>query len=144
MRRKTSLTRLLFVLLFAEAYDVFAQSESPGAVVVNPGDFLQVVVWKEPSLSGTVSVRFDGVVTLPLINDVRIAGLTTIQLREVLEQRFREFVPDAYVTVRVERGVPSTNPPLGGLPRLKKSTLKNLLSPGTKGQKPLPGLDSPL
>ena len=146
MRWKTSLTLLLFVLLFAGAYDVSAQSKSPQAAVVNPGDFLQVVVWKEPSLSGTVSVRSDGAVTLPLINDVQVAGLTITQLRETLEQRFREFIPDVYVTVRVERGTTTrnSNPLVDGLPRSKESTLKDPLSPGTKEQKPLPGLDFPL
>jgi len=71
--------------------------------VVGPGDILQIVVWKEPSLSGLVTVRPDGYVTLPLVNEVQVAGLKTAALRETLEKRFREFVTDAYVTVRVEK-----------------------------------------
>ena len=71
--------------------------------VVGPGDELRVEVWKEPSLSGTVAVRPDGFITLPLINEVQVVGLTTEKLREVLQEKYREYVTDAYVTVRVEK-----------------------------------------
>ena len=71
--------------------------------VVGSGDALQVVVWKEPGLSGLVTVRPDGFITLPLVNEVQVVGLKTTELRELLEKRFREFVTDAYVTVRVEK-----------------------------------------
>lgn len=79
--------------------------QTPGeeSYVVGPGDVLQVVVWREPSLSGSVTVRPDGFVTLPLVNEVQVVGLKTSELRDTLEKRFREFVTDAYVTVRVEK-----------------------------------------
>jgi len=79
--------------------------QAPGeeSYVVGPGDVLQVVVWREPSLSGSVTVRPDGFVTLPLVNEVQVVGLKTSELRDTLEKRFREFVTDAYVTVRVEK-----------------------------------------
>jgi polysaccharide export outer membrane protein len=79
------------------------QATPEESYVVGPGDTLQVVVWKEPSLSGLVTVRPDGFVTLPLVNEVQVTGLKTATLRETLEKRFREFVTDAYVTVRVEK-----------------------------------------
>lgn len=71
--------------------------------VVGPGDSLHVEVWKEPSLSGTVAVRPDGFISLLLINEVQVVGLTTEKLREVLQAKYREYVADAYVTVRVEK-----------------------------------------
>lgn len=79
--------------------------QAPGeeSYVVGPGDGLEVVVWREPSLSGSVTVRPDGFVTLPLVNEVQVVGMKTSELRETLEKRFREFVTDAYVTVRVEK-----------------------------------------
>ncbi|NOT54884.1 MAG: polysaccharide export protein [Deltaproteobacteria bacterium] len=71
--------------------------------VVGPGDVLDVALWKDPSLSGPVTVRPDGFITLPLVNEVQVAGLTTEKLRATLEQRYREYVTDAAVTVRVEK-----------------------------------------
>jgi len=79
------------------------QAAGEESYVVGPGDGLQVVVWREPSLSGSVTVRPDGFVTLPLVNEVQVVGMKTSELRETLEKRFREFVTDAYVTVRVEK-----------------------------------------
>jgi polysaccharide export outer membrane protein len=69
--------------------------------VIGPGDSFSVQVWKEPTLSGSVSVRPDGYVTLPLINEIQVIGLTTSQLRKVLEQKYKEFTTDPFVTIAV-------------------------------------------
>src|SRR6516162_3520323 len=39
------------------------------------GDQLTITVWKEPEMSGNVVVRSDGMITLPLLNDIRVVGL---------------------------------------------------------------------
>jgi polysaccharide export outer membrane protein len=69
--------------------------------VIGPGDTLNVVVWKELTLSGEVKVRPDGFITLPLVNEIQAAGLTTGQLRKTLETKYREFVASPFVTIRV-------------------------------------------
>lgn len=66
------------------------------------GDVLDIAVWKEPTVSGIVTVRPDGFITLPLVNDVQVMGLTTTRLREVLEERYKEFINTPAVTVRVQ------------------------------------------
>jgi polysaccharide export outer membrane protein len=70
---------------------------------IGPGDQLDISVWKEPSLSGNVAVRPDGFVTLPLVNEIQVVGLTTAQLREVLEKKYQEYVTSPTVMVRVEK-----------------------------------------
>jgi len=70
--------------------------------VIGAGDTLNINVWKEPTLSGTVKVRPDGYVTLPLINEVQVAGQTTAKLRNTLEDKYKEFTTDPFVTIRVE------------------------------------------
>jgi polysaccharide export outer membrane protein len=69
--------------------------------VIGPGDSFAVQVWKEPTLSGNVTVRPDGFVTLPLINEIQVVGLTTGQLRKLLEDKYREFTTDPFVTISV-------------------------------------------
>ena len=69
---------------------------------LGPGDSLNIQLWKEPTLSGLVKVRPDGFVTLPLVNEVQVTGLTTAELRKQLESKYKEFVRDPVVTVRVE------------------------------------------
>ena len=71
--------------------------------VIGAGDVLNITVWKEPSLSGTVTVRPDGFVTLPLVNEVQVMGLTTAQLRKTLEQKYKEFTVDPFIAVRFEK-----------------------------------------
>src|SRR5262245_57247961 len=48
--------------------------------IIAPEDVLTVTVWKEPDLSVKVTVRSDGMIGLPLLNDVLAAGMTTSQL----------------------------------------------------------------
>ena len=69
---------------------------------IGAGDALNINVWKEPTLSGSVKVRPDGYVTLPLINEVQVSGQTTGQLRKTLEDKYKEYTTDPFVTIRVE------------------------------------------
>ena len=69
---------------------------------IGAGDTLGILLWKEPGLSGSVKVRPDGYVTLPLINEIQVVGLTPIQLRKLLEDKYKEFVTSPFVSVRVE------------------------------------------
>ena len=70
--------------------------------VLGPGDSLNIQLWKEPTLSGTVKVRPDGFITLPLVNEVQVTGVTTGDLRKLLESKYKDFVNSPLVTVRIE------------------------------------------
>jgi polysaccharide export outer membrane protein len=69
---------------------------------VQPGDVLQVSVWKEPDLSQQVLVRPDGGFSFPLAGDVNALGRTVEQLRLELTERLAKFIPDLVVTVAVQ------------------------------------------
>jgi polysaccharide export outer membrane protein len=69
--------------------------------VIGPEDVLYIHVWKEESLSRTVPVRIDGRISLPLIDEIQASGLTPLQLKERLIQRFKEFVDIPNVSVIV-------------------------------------------
>lgn len=68
---------------------------------IGPGDSLEIMIWKEDALSGSATVRPDGFITLPLINEIQVVGLTTTQLRQTLEEKYKEFVNSPFATVRV-------------------------------------------
>jgi polysaccharide export outer membrane protein len=74
---------------------------SPG-YVLQPGDVLQVAVWKETDLTAEVLVRPDGGISFPLAGELPAAGQTVAGLTAMLEQRIRKFEPDAVVTVVVK------------------------------------------
>src|SRR5436305_495572 len=69
--------------------------------VIGPDDTLAVNVWKEPDLTATLPVRADGMISLPLLNDVQAAGLTPMQLAASITEKLKKFVSDPRVTVVV-------------------------------------------
>jgi polysaccharide export outer membrane protein len=68
---------------------------------IGPQDVLRIDVWKEPEISRTAPVRPDGRISLPLINDVQAAGLTSTQLAAVIADGLRKFITNPQVTVGV-------------------------------------------
>jgi polysaccharide export outer membrane protein len=75
--------------------------ESSDAFRIGPEDVLDVQVWKNDELSRVVPVRPDGMISLPLVNDIRAAGLTAVELRQAVTQRLSEFIPSPEVSVMV-------------------------------------------
>src|SRR5436190_13089695 len=68
---------------------------------IGPEDTLEISVWKNPDVSRTVVVRPDGRISLPLLNDLQAAGLTPLQLRDVLIKGYAAFQPEPEVAVIV-------------------------------------------
>jgi len=93
------------VLALTVASQALAQEEGAEKrqYQIGAGDILEVSVWKNPELSRIVTVRPDGMISLPLVNDVQAAGLTASQLRETVAKRLTEYVPSAEVSVIVNR-----------------------------------------
>ena len=82
------------------------QSQIEGGIegdkyVIGPEDILLINVWKEEFLSRTYLVRMDGKISMPLIDEIQAAGLTPLQLREVLIQKLQEFIDTPNVSVTV-------------------------------------------
>lgn len=68
---------------------------------LGPEDMLAITVWKNDAMSRTVQVRPDGMISLPLLDDVQAVGLTPMQLRDVIAKRLTEFIPNPEVSVIV-------------------------------------------
>jgi polysaccharide biosynthesis/export protein len=99
-----TLARLSLILLSMAV--VSAAAADPVAVApgyqLQPGDVLQIGVWKETDLQSEIVIRPDGGISFPLAGDLQAAGHTTDELRAALETRVRRLVPDAVVTVEVK------------------------------------------
>jgi polysaccharide biosynthesis/export protein len=68
---------------------------------IGNGDVLQISVWGEAELTKTVTVRPDGKISLPLINEVRVAGLTSSDAQMLLNQRFAQYIRNPQASVSV-------------------------------------------
>ena len=76
---------------------------TPSGYVIGVDDVLSILFWRDKDLSAPeISVRPDGKVTLPLLNDVQAAGLTPEQLRDTVLDAARKYVEDPNPTVIVK------------------------------------------
>src|SRR5215471_6363359 len=76
-------------------------SQASSTYVIGPDDMLFISVWKEKDLTETLPVRADGMISLPLLNDVRAAGLTPMHLSADITEKLKKYVSDPHVTVIV-------------------------------------------
>lgn len=80
---------------------------TPGpAYRIGLGDVLRISVWKEPEFSSTLQVRSDGMISLPLLNDVKAVGFTPMELATSLSENLKKYVDDPRVTVIVSQAKP--------------------------------------
>ena len=75
--------------------------QPPPGYVIGPRDMLSVIFWRDKDMSADVSVRPDGMISLPLINEVRAEGLTPDQLRDQIAQRAARYIADPTVSIVV-------------------------------------------
>lgn len=117
MSRRLFLVPIAIVLASAQFFALPSESGAAKAVpnatapisapsrdaeyLIGTEDVLQINVWKEADLSGSVPVRPDGKISLPLLNDVQAAGLTPLQLASQIRDRLKQFLTEPQVTVTV-------------------------------------------
>ena len=76
-----------------------AAGQAVDSYVIGASDVLSVTVWKQPDLSGTLLVRPDGMVSMSLLGDILAAGLTPLQLGDLIETKLKKFIQDPEVSV---------------------------------------------
>ncbi len=68
---------------------------------IDPLDTLNIVVWRNPELSSTLTVRPDGLISTPLVDDVQAAGKTPAELSRAIERALSKYIRDPVVTIVV-------------------------------------------
>jgi polysaccharide biosynthesis/export protein len=71
----------------------------PDSYVIGMEDVLTINVWKEPEVSRIVPVRPDGMISLPLVGEIKAIGLTPIQLQDQISNSLKRLMADPQVTV---------------------------------------------
>jgi polysaccharide export outer membrane protein len=80
-----------------------ASATLPADYVIGPEDVIGVMFWREAEMSGDVTVRPDGMITLPLLGDIRAAGLKPEALGAQVQKAAGKFLTDANATVVVRQ-----------------------------------------
>ncbi len=96
--------------VMAQAQAVAAPAAIPVSAVASTGfeyrlgsgDKIRLIIFGEPDLSGEFTISGDGMVSLPLIKEVRAAGQTATQLQVNVENAFKEgYLKDPRVSIEV-------------------------------------------
>lgn len=59
---------------------------------IHPGDVLNITVWKDDDLSRTVTVRPDGYISLPLVDEIDVDGMTPAELQQKLTDELKAYI----------------------------------------------------
>ncbi len=71
--------------------------------VVQPGDILEISVWKEEGLEKEVIVRPDGGISFPLVGQLDVKNKSLQQIEELIKEKLSQFIADPVVTVSAKQ-----------------------------------------
>jgi polysaccharide biosynthesis/export protein len=75
----------------------------PPEYVIGPQDVLGINFWRDADMTGDVTVRPDGRITLPLLGDLQAAGLTPQALKASIHTAASKLIEDPTITVIVRQ-----------------------------------------
>ncbi len=73
----------------------------PDDYIIGKGDVLALSVWGEPQLTGAATVRPDGKISILLVGDVLVAGLSVREAQDLVSARLGDFIKHPAVAVQV-------------------------------------------
>lgn len=95
--------KLFGVLLACSVFSVPPAVAGEAGYTLQPGDILEISVWKEEGMQGEVLVRPDGGLSFPLVGDVIAEGRTIKQLNDEITAKLKAYIPDPVVTVSLKQ-----------------------------------------
>jgi polysaccharide export outer membrane protein len=75
----------------------------PNKYRIGPEDIILVRIWREPELSGLVSVRPDGKINLQLVGEIEAADATPVELEARISKAYEKLLKNPIVSVQVQR-----------------------------------------
>lgn len=119
-KRFTESLKVVIVLFFAQFISACSSNNTLPTATLHPsntsdinsykyligaGDVLNIFVWRNPEVSGSFSVRPDGMITTSLVEDIKVTGKTPTELARTIEEILAEYLLDPIVTVTVNNFV---------------------------------------
>jgi len=89
---------IVFLAILVSALPAIADSYR-----LQPGDILEVSVWKEPDLERDVLVTPDGTIAFPLVGGVDAGKMSVEQLSHEIASKLEKYIPDPVVTVSLKQ-----------------------------------------
>lgn len=96
--------RIALLSLFLLAPGLASAQQASGLEYrIGPEDVLHISVWKEEDLDRKVLVRPDGGISFPLAGDIQVSGRTPLEVQDEIRSRLQRYLPDAEVTVAIDK-----------------------------------------
>jgi len=83
----------------APVVPALAAGAAANSYVIGESDVISVTVLKEPTMSGSLLVRPDGMITMPLLGDIKASGMTPLQLSDEVAKMLKKYIQDPNVSV---------------------------------------------
>jgi len=94
---------LLFLLALPCSVIHAAEDSAANLYQLQPGDVLQISVWKEENMNNQVVVRPDGRINFPLVGEAQAAGKSVEDLRQLIAEKLKKYIPDPVVSVSIQQ-----------------------------------------
>jgi len=87
--------RFLLILFFAFIFIIRGEEYKIG-----PGDVIQIIVWKQPDFSHTLTVSPSGTIYYPFLGKIKVAGLTLEEVEKIIKEKLsKEYIKNPKVGV---------------------------------------------
>ena len=93
----------LFFAIISLSLPVLADESISNSYKIQPGDMLEISVWREENMLRQVLVRPDGGLSYPLVGEVQAAGKSVGELQALITERLGKYMPDPVVTVSTQQ-----------------------------------------
>jgi polysaccharide export outer membrane protein len=105
MAKLAAILAAYILLLLQSSQGIAAGNETAieDAYRIQPGDVLEISVWKEETMLRTVLVRPDGGLSYPLVGELQAAGKSISELQALVTERLTKYIPDPVVTVSTQQ-----------------------------------------
>jgi len=101
MKLASRVIPLLYLLILPYTTIQAMEPADAGLYHLQPGDVLQISVWKEENMNNQVVVRPDGRINFPLVGEVQAAGDSVEHLRQLIAEKLKKYIPDPVVSVSI-------------------------------------------
>ena len=97
-RSRLKIVTLMLILFLSWIIPAFSQ----GDYILGPEDEIEIKVWDHEDLSRKQRVGLEGKISFPFAGDLKVQGLTVLQLQKELERRLGQgYIVDPHVSINI-------------------------------------------
>ncbi|MBI4778343.1 polysaccharide export protein [Candidatus Desantisbacteria bacterium] len=90
---------ILGLVLFSLGLSNISFAQEGSSYLLGPEDVIRIVVWDNPEISGEFKVDPAGNITMTILGEIRVEGLTTTELEKILYEKLGKYIEDPKITI---------------------------------------------